>query len=161
MPTPPEGIPWLAWAIVVVALALIAQTPLLVQQHRTKQDVAEVKEQVKNTHESNLRVDMDETRDIASQAEKHSADAATDAKLAKESAHRVERLASDLVVTMRAIEHAIDRRDQLHADAMTELREDVDKTSTGLHHHLDDVPRILDEAFERHAGDCPVRQPPK
>ncbi len=157
MPTPPEGIPWLAWAIVVVALALIAQTPLLVQQYRTKKDVAEVKEQVKNTHESNLRVDMDETKAIASKAEKHSADAATDAALAKESAHRVERLASDLLTTLRAVEHAIDRRDQLHADAMTEIREDVDKTTAGLHQHLDDVPRILDEAFSRHVGDCPLR----
>ena len=151
MPIPPEGTPWWAWllyGVVVIGLPAIA-VALIQQRHK----VDEIQEQVKNNHESNLRVDVDEAK--ASAANAH-----TEASLAKESAHRVERLARDLIITMRAVEHAIDRRDKLHAEAMTELREDVDKTTVGLHEHLDDVPRILDEAFARHAGDCPIRQDP-
>ena len=35
IPAPPEGIPWLAWAIVVVALALIGGVPAWITAHNT------------------------------------------------------------------------------------------------------------------------------
>ena len=162
MPTPPDGIPWLAWAVVVVVLALIAQVPLLVQQHRTKRDVAEVKDQVKNTHSTNLREDMDENRKIA-------ADARTEASLAKEASHRTERLAEDLLKTLRAVEHSLDRRDKLHLEAMDELREDQQRTGADLVAHVDAVPATVEQALAQvppmiadaiaqHAAECPPRQ---
>lgn len=144
MPTPPDGIPWLAWAIVVVVLALVAQIPVLVQQHRTKRDVQEVKDQVKNTHTTNLRVDLDS---VASTA----ADAAADAKLAAESAHRVERHVEDLAKSLRAAEHSADRRYEMHVAAIEEVRSDLDK-------HLDAIPELTAAAVDGHVEACPLRR---
>ena len=144
MPTPPEGMPWWAWAIVVIALAFIAQTPTLIQSRRAMRDVAEVKEQVKNTHETNLRVDLDRVSTTAD-------DGAAQAKLAAESAHRTERHVEDLVKSIRAMEHSMDRRDKLHNAALSEVRTDLDT-------HLDAIPALTAEALAQHVSDCPLRQ---
>lgn len=167
MPTPPGDLPWLAWAIVVVLLALVTQSPLIVQSWRTRRDVKEVKaqveatnEQVANNHADPLRIDLDRAIETAASAEKHAAsadanaaNADANASLAKEAAHRVERLVQDMLKTLRAVEHAIDRRDKLHAEAMTELREDLNRTTAGLDQHLKEIPQILDDAFTRHDAD--------
>ena len=57
MPTPPDDVPWLAWAIVVVILALIAQIPVMVQLRKARKglevvasDIAATKEQTVNEH---------------------------------------------------------------------------------------------------------------
>ena len=108
MPTPPEGTPWWAWLIgVVLAVGLPAILVALIQQHRK---VDAVVDQVKNTHDTNLRNDLDEAK--------------LEAKLAKESSHRTERLAEDLIKTVRALEHSIDRRDLLRAEFEGESRAD-------------------------------------
>lgn len=143
MPTPPEGTPWWAW---LLGLLIIFGGPAVASWlagRKTRADVREIKEQVKNTHESNLRVDMDATREVAGAALEQ-------AKLGAESSHRTERLAEDLIRSIRAMEHSMDRRDKLQTDALNEVRGD-------LGDHLADVPRILEDAFARHVDDCPLR----
>lgn len=133
---PPEGTPWWAWltyGVLVLGLPSIL-VALIQQRHR----VEEIKEQVKNTHTSNLREDVD----VAKQQ----------ATLAAESSHRTERLAEDLIRSIRAIEHSMDRRDRLQTAANEEVRKDLDD-------HLSEVPRILEDAFARHSSDCPLRNP--
>ena len=134
MTPPPEGTPWWAWLIgVCVAVGVPAIITLLAVQHRK---VGAIKEQVQNSHTSNLREDMDETRRIAT-------DAATDAKLAAESSHRTERLVEDLVKSMRAMEHSADRRDAIATRALTGVRDDLDA-------HLTEVPAIVERVFAEH-----------
>lgn len=135
---PPEGIPWLAWAIVVVLLALIGGIPAWITARNTKGAIDEVREQVANTHTTNLREDIDESKSAA-------AGAMAQATLAAESAHRVERHVEDLVRSIRALEHSADRRDQIASKALSEVREDLDA-------HLEEIPAILDRAFTEH---CP------
>jgi len=133
MTPPPEGTPWWAWLIGVVLFALIGVIGLLITNHRNLRDV---KHEVKNSHASNLREDMDKTQKIAENA-------ATDAKLAAESSHRTERLVEDLVKSMRAMEHSADRRDLIATKALTGVRDDLDA-------HLTEVPVIIDRAFAEH-----------
>ena len=160
MLTPPDGVPWLVWAVVVIVLAAIGSLPAtitaLVTRRDTKADLADAREsladiqpkitaaaeQVKNTHETNLREDVDKVSASA-------ADAHTEAALAKESSHRTERLVQDMLRTLRAIEHDIDRRDKLHAEAMTEIRDDQEKTAASLIQHIDEVPQIVTEALAK------------
>ena len=139
MTPPPEGTPWWAWLIGVVLFALIGVIGLLITNHRNLRDV---KHEVKNSHASNLREDMDETRRIAT-------DAAVDAKLGAESSHRTERLVADLILSIRAMEHSADRRDLIATKALTGVRDDLDA-------HLSEVPAIVERAFAEH---CPKPPP--
>lgn len=94
----PEGTPWWVWLIAVMVPAMAAIAVAQIQQRRR---VDTVVEQVKNTHDTNLRADLDEAK--------------AQATLAKESAHRVERLVEDLLKTIRWVEASMDRREGLHA----------------------------------------------
>ena len=140
MTPPPEGTPWWAWLIGVVLVAMCGVIGLLITNHR---NLATVKDQVKNSHTSNLREDMDETRRIA-------ADAAADAKLGAESSHRTERLVADLILSIRAMEHSADRRDRITTGTLNQVRDDFDA-------HLAEVPQIIEQAFANH---CPHRADP-
>lgn len=150
MTPPPEGTPWWAWLIgVVIAIGLPALTAVMIAQRR---EVTEIREQVKNTHDTNLRTDLDETRSTA-------VTASAQATLAAESAHRTERHVEDLVRSIRALEHSMDRRHKITDEAIAEVRVDLDE-------HLDEVPGIIEAAFVHHANDCPLRaaracQPPE
>ena len=126
MPTPPEGMPWWAWAIVVIALAFIAQTPTLIQSRRAMRamrDVAEVKEQVKNTHETNLRVDLDRVSTTAD-------DGAAQAKLAEQ-----EQALDDHLTDVPRIDELLDR----HVRGAPEIE-------CGRH------PVVLGDGLHRHRG---------
>lgn len=109
MPTnPPEGTPWWAWLIYgVLVIGLPTIIVAIIQQWRR---VDEIRDQVKNTHSTNLRADIDETK--------------AEATLAKESSHRTERLTQDLIKSLRAIEHSIDRHEKLRAEFEAESRAD-------------------------------------
>lgn len=124
MTPPPDNTPWWAWLLAVVLVAVVAQIPVLVQLVRTRKAVSAVQDQVQNSHETNLRVDIDAVKATAAAAESHAAGANTEATLAKESSHRTERLAEDLVKSLRAIEHSMDRREKLAAEFQEESRED-------------------------------------
>lgn len=129
--TPPVGTPWWGW-LVAVAIPGIASVIIAALSRR---DMREVREQVKNTHSTNLRVDLDDTRTLA-------ADASADAKLAAESAHRVERIAKDLSVSMRAVEHSLDRHVTLQTAATEEIR-------TDLKAHVGEVPDVIESALRQ------------
>lgn len=163
IPIFPADTPWWAlvggWVLIGLVTAAVPVAVILVTRGNTKREVTEVHEklskmdeQVSNNHETNMREDIDEAKDAAARAERHALNADTNSKLANETAGRVERLFEDLIKSMRAVEHSLDRRDKLHLAAITELREDFDA-------HLDDIPRILDDAFVAHANDCLVRSP--
>ena len=169
VPEFPDETPWWAvwwyWIVSPLIVAIPTTVLLLVTRANNKRELAAasekldtVQEQVANTHTTNLRVDIDEAKASSAAAEAHAADAKNEAGLAKESSHRTERLVRDLITTMRALEHAVDRRDQLHADAMGELDTDVRAVRQGLTEHLAEVPRIIEDALTRHVGDCPARQ---
>lgn len=168
MPDAPDGVSWIVWLIAIIATPLLGAAAsigvALITRRDTKRELGEIGpavqatvEQVKNTHETNLRVDVDQAKASAAAAEQHAANANVNAQLARESSTRTERLVKDLVITMRAMEHAIDRRDRLHADAMTGIDEDVRAVRADLAEHLDQVPQIIEDAFNRHAADCPAR----
>lgn len=168
MPDAPDGVSWIVWLIAIIATPLLGAAAsigvALITRRDTKRELGEIGpavqatvEQVKNTHETNLRVDVDQAKGSAAAAEQHAANANVNAQLANESSTRTERLVKDLVITMRAMEHAIDRRDRLHADAMTGIDEDVRAVRGDLAEHLNQVPQIIEDAFNRHAADCPGR----
>lgn len=133
---PPNNLPYWAWLIGLMIVTLGTLGGVYLTQRRTRSDMAEIKHQVKNSHETNLREDVDAI--AASQESMSQRHIRTD-----EAVHRVERAFADLDRSIRAIEHSMDRRDKLHETAVTEIRGDFAK-------HLDDVPRILDEAFRLH-----------
>lgn len=58
--TPPEGAPWWAWVLVVVATAVASALTTWATNRRTRADVAVIRDQVANTHDSNFRDDVDE-----------------------------------------------------------------------------------------------------
>lgn len=165
MPTPPDGIPWLAWVMVVIILALIGSTPAtitaLITRRDTKAELADVKthqaatkdiadrtlEQVQNTHPQNLRDDLDEK--FASIETK------------------VDSLAGDVAGVRDDLGGLHSETRDLRKDVTgirTDARRDRRKLADqeqALDEHLADVPRILDEAFAKHAADCPARHLPK
>jgi methyl-accepting chemotaxis protein len=65
--TLPEGTPWYGWAIVLTCVAVVTLVvtfaPILVSMrrkaNRTEETVNSVHEQVANTHDTNLRADLD------------------------------------------------------------------------------------------------------
>lgn len=152
MPTPPDGIPWLAWALVVLAIAAIGSLPGLAAALVSRRDMGAIKEQVKNTHSRNLREDVDAAVSSASTA----AEAAT---LASESAHRTERFVEDLSKSIRAIEHSLDRTTKLQGKAIDELRTDlgthIDSVPTVL---AQQVPPMIAEAIGEHLHTCPLHK---
>lgn len=136
---------WFAGLLVTSVLgpavvAWINNKKIRAEAESTRVDVAEIKEQVKNTHESNLREDMDLTRGIATESKEEAIEA-------KESSHRTERLVKDLMTSIRAMEHSMDRRQQQATKDLGEVREDLGA-------HLKEVPDILEAAFKRHSTDC-------
>ena len=141
----PEGTPWWAWLIGVLLAVGAPGLITWVSQQRTRADVSEIKEQVKNTHPTNLRNDIDEAKSLASEAK----DAAT---LAAESAHRTERHVEDLVRSIRAMEHSMDRRDKLQTAAAQEVRQDLDA-------HIAEIPALFEHVLSGHVGDCQLRTP--
>lgn len=65
--TLPEGTPWYGWVTVLAVAALVALTPVIIstvrKTSRTEQTVNSVHDQVANTHDTNLREDIDALRD--------------------------------------------------------------------------------------------------
>ena len=102
-----EGTPWWAWLIAVMVPAMAAIAVAQIQQRRR---VDTVVEQVKNTHDTNLRTDLNEAKQQA--------------RLARESSHRLERFVEDLLKTIRSMEASMDRREGLHAQFEHESAKD-------------------------------------
>ena len=103
--------PW--WINVILTVLILAVIPALtwLGNRSTRRDVKEIKAQTNNSHETNLREDVDLAKD--------------DARAAKESSHRTERHVVDLVKSVRAVEHSLDLRTDLHTKAIDELTDDT------------------------------------
>lgn len=154
--TPPAGTPWWAWLIAVVVAALIAAVASVLAAHvmgrRTRQDVTEIKHQVKNSHAINLRDDIDALRTRVDQTHALAADAAEGAKTAAQAAARTDRYVADVAKSVRSLEHSLDRRDARIGREIEEVRKDLDQ-------HLEDIPRLTAAAVQDHVHDCPLRTP--
>ena len=115
--------PW--WINAILTVLILAVIPALtwLGNRSTRRDVKAIKEQTNNSHETNLREDVDLAKD--------------DARAAKESSHRTERHVADLVKSVRAVEHSLDLRTDLHAKAIDELTDDT-------------IPNVIAQALTAH-----------
>ena len=117
-PIDPDAPWWVNTILLLVAVALSAAVPVIVshlsakrRQEETQAAVAEVREQVTNTHTTNLRADID---------------------LLGESVHRIERHLEDNGRTIRALEHSIDRRYTIQSEALAGAVEDRERAIAEL-----------------------------
>ena len=119
MPSIIPDAPW--WANAVVLLIAVIVPPVVshyatrAKLSTTAQDVKEVKEQVKNSHSSNLRADLDTLSGAAHRTEKYLADLAESLKALERSLERRYRL------TDKRIEEALED----HARDIHEVREEI------------------------------------
>lgn len=119
MPSIIPDAPW--WANAVVLLIAVIVPPVVshyatrAKLSTTAQDVKEVKEQVKNSHSSNLRADLDTLSGAAHRTEKYLADLAESLKALERSLERRYRL------TDKRIEEALED----HARDIREVREEI------------------------------------
>lgn len=109
--------------VIITAGAVLVGIISLIATYANRQDVKDVKEQVKNTHETNLRQDIDKVKE--------------DAALASNSAHRTERFVADLNTTIDSFEKSLERHTKLWAKAMAEIRGDVGTFGTRLDAHIE------------------------
>lgn len=119
MPSIIPDAPW--WANAVVLLIAVIVPPVVshyatrAKLSTTAQDVKEVKEQVKNSHSSNLRADLDTLSGAAHRTEKYLADLAESLKALERSLERRYRL------TDKRIEEALED----HSRDIAEVREEI------------------------------------
>lgn len=144
MTPPPANTPWWAWLLGLAIVFAVPATMTYLAQKRTRRDLSEIKDQVKNTHETNLREDLD-------------------LKFA-ELGTALGGVKSDLASVRDDIGGLHSETRDLRKDVTgirTDAREDRRKqrdTEQSLDDHLKDVPRLLDEVLAKHVADCPLRQ---
>lgn len=135
MTPPPDGTPWWAWLLgLLVAVALPAIAVALIQQGKR---VSAIKEQVQNTHETNLRDDVDAL-----------------SKLVRDGLQAVRDDVGGLHSETRDLRKDVTG---IRDDARHDRRE-LSRQRQALDQHLADVPKIIDDAFAGHIGDCPIRR---
>lgn len=165
MPTAPDGVSWIVWLIAIIATPLLGATAsiivALITRRDTKAELADAKtamvetkagvdetlEQVRNTHTSNLREDLDEKFEAVGVRLDNVVSSIADVRTDVGGLHSETR---DLRKDVTGIRDDA-RRDRRKLSAQEQALDD----------HLADVPRILDEAFAKHVSDCPVRQLPQ
>lgn len=169
MLTPPDGVPWLAWAVVVIVLAAIGSLPATITALVTRRDT---KAELSRSHET-LRQVAEDAAASRSQTENEHVDAEypnlrDELTAVRNGLSEVRAGLTDLVTTSERIR---DDLGGLHSETR-DLRKDVTGIRTdarrdrrkladqeqALDNHLADVPRIVEEAFAKHAADCPARQ---
>ena len=116
MTPPPAGTDGLTWLIGIIAVAIIAglaaATPSILAHFREQREtLQEVKAQVSNDHGTNLREDLDQTRE--------------DVQLLQSGQSRNLRFLEDLDTSLRSLVHSMDRHNKLSTRDMLALREDV------------------------------------
>lgn len=116
--------------IIITAGAVVVAIVSLIATYANRQDVKDVKDQVKNTHETNLRQDIDKVK--------------MDAELAQNSAHRTEIFINDLKETIDSFENSMKRHTGLQAKALSEIRSDVGTFGQRLDAHIErEVPNTV------------------
>ena len=135
--------PW--WAnlgLLLVAVVVSSGATVLIAHMSTRRRLEEIKvqqaaitEQVVNSHagQPNLREDVDQLK----------ADARGNALILA----RMERYLDDLDVSVRALGHSLDRRDELQTEALESAVADRKR----------EIAKALDTALTQHVADCPAR----
>ena len=146
-PIDPDAPWWINALLILVALLIVSALPAGLTYRATRdkltavaQDTADVKEQVKNAHSTNLRHDIDALQ------------AGLDVQA--EASHRVERYVSDFAESLRAIEHSLDRRYRIQAKDLEHAIEDSERAIQAL---TDEIPGQIRDALREHVADCPAR----
>lgn len=132
--------PWWAWPLSLAAWAVL--TWLL--NRRTRKDVGEIKEQVQNTHSTNLRDDVDALAALVREGLQGVRDGLKDVRDDVGGLHSETRDLRQDVAGIRSD----GRHDRRELKAQREAFEE----------HLADVPKVIAEAVEKHVAACPVRQ---
>lgn len=140
--------------IVAIIVALITRRDTkaelaVARKHlaETKTGVDETLEQVRNTHTSNLREDLDEKFEAVGVRLDNVASSIADVRTDVGGLHSETR---DLRKDVTGI------RDDARRD-----RRKLSAQEKALDDHLAEIPDILERAFAEHSGDCPARQLPK
>ena len=148
-PIIPDAPWWVNALLIVTALLIVSALPAWLTYRATRdklaavaQDTADVKEQVQNTHSTNLRHDLDALR--------------SDVQTQGEAVHRVERYLEDMAESTRAIEHSLDRRYRIQAKDLEHAVEDRNRAIAAL---TDEIPGQIRDALREHVADCPLRNP--
>ena len=135
--------PW--WAnlgLLLVAVVVSSGATVLIAHMSTRRRLEDIKvqqaaitEQVVNSHagQPNLREDVDQLK----------ADARGNALILA----RLERYMDDLDVSVRALGHSLDRRDELQTEAIASAVADRKR----------EIAKALDTALTQHVADCPAR----
>ena len=143
MPPIIPGAPWWAnLALLLVAVVVSSGATVLIAHMSTRRRLEDIKvqqaaitEQVVNSHagQPNLREDVDQLK----------ADARGNAMILA----RLERYLDDLDISVRALGHSLDRRDELQTEALASAVADRKR----------EIAKALDTALTRHVADCPAR----
>ena len=143
MPPVIPAAPWWANLILLLVAVLISSGATVWIAHiSTRRRLDDLKaqqtaitEQVVNSHagQPNLREDVDQLK----------ADARGNALILA----RLERYMDDLDVSVRALGHSLDRRDELQTAALASAVADRKR----------EIAKVLDTALTQHAADCPTR----
>ena len=148
-PIDPDAPWWVNALLIVAALLIVSALPAWLTYRATRdklaavaQDTADVKEQVQNTHSTNLRHDLDALR--------------SDVQTQGEAVHRVERYLEDMAESTRAIEHSLDRRYRIQAKDLEHAIEDRNRAIAAL---TDEIPGQIRDALKEHVAACPPRTP--
>lgn len=104
--------------VIISLSSIIVALISLIAVYMNRQDVKDVKHQVKNAHSTNLRKDLD--------------DAKLEAELAKNSALRTEVFVSDLNDTINSFAHSLKRHFKLTAKAAEETKSDVNEVKLAV-----------------------------
>ena len=135
--------PW--WAnlgLLLVAVVVSSGATVLIAHMSTRRRLEDIKvqqaaitEQVVNSHagQPNLREDVDQLK----------ADARGNAMILA----RLERYMDDLDISVRALGHSLDRRDELQTEALASAVADRKR----------EIAKALDTALTQHVADCPAR----
>ncbi len=162
MPAAPDGIPWLAWAVVVVLLAVVGSAPAtiaaLIARRDTKTELARA-HQTLNEVAADAKVSRRQTENEHVGAE---------FPILRDELTAVRTGLDSLTATTEGIR---DDLGGLHSETR-DLRKDVSGIRTdarrdrrklaeqeqALDDHLADVPRIIADVLREHVAECPVRR---
>ena len=145
MPPIIPAAPWWANLILLLVAVLVSSGATVWIAHLStrrrlddlKAQQTAITEQVVNSHagQPNLREDVDQLK----------ADARGNALILE----RLERYLGDLDVTVRALGHSLDRRDEMQTEALASAVADRKR----------EVAKAIDTALTQHVADCPLRTP--
>lgn len=136
----PPIIPDAPWIVNLVLLVLAVSAPVLITHistrrrlDKTQADVSEVRNQVQNTHTSNLRDDLDALRTGQERGYR-----------------RLEGFVTDVGKDVSALRRSVDRQDRLQAKALEEAIEDRKRD-------IESVRREISTTIRQHVAGCPAR----